>query len=117
MSSGGHFKQHLKIEPTEGTVDVTDTVLEAHAFTLLPGDFVGSSYPKVSAYKSGGLGAIVITLYEKIGGVWNQVFKDGAALELSATNPQESIVSYGRYAVGKASATTGVSVFVTQVAR
>jgi len=117
MSSKGHFAQHIKIATTEATVGTTDAILEAHAFTLKPTDFIGSGFPKVSAWKSGGLGAITITLWEKVGGNWNQVFKDGSAFELSATVPQDAITSYGRYAVAKADATTGVEVTVTQVAR
>jgi len=111
----GHFAQHILIESTDGTIATSDAVLEAHSFTLKPRDFAGNALPKISAYKSGGLGAITITLWEKLGTSWNQVYKDGSAFELSATNPQDSILSYGTYAVAKASATTGAVVTVTQV--
>ena len=112
----GHYTQHRLITTTEETIDGTSAAaLNAHSFTLKPRDFSGNSLPKISAWKSGGLGAITITLYEKVGENWNQVFKDGAAFELSATVPQESILAYGTYAVAKASATTGVEVIVTQV--
>lgn len=111
-----NFAQHLLIDATEGIVDGTVAAdLNTHSFTLKGRDFAGGMYPKVSAWKSGGLGAITITLYERVGNNWNQVFKDGAALELSATAPQEAIVSPGTYAVAKASATTGVEVTITQV--
>ena len=116
MGTGkGHFAQHLLIASTEGTTGVTDALLESHSFSIKPSDFTGSALPKISAWKSGGLGAIVILIWEKVGNQWNQVFKDGAAAELSATNPQEAITSYGTYAVSKLSATTGVEVTVTQV--
>ena len=117
MGTGkGHFAQHRLIATTEGTIDGTSaTELEAHSFSIKPSDFTGSALPKVSAWKSGGLGAITVTIWEKVGNQWNQVFKDGAAAELSATNPQEAITSYGTYAVAKASATTGVEATVTQV--
>ena len=116
MSGKGHFAQHRLIDTTEGTIDGTSAAaLEAHSFTIKPADFTGSAMPKVSAWKSGGLGAITITIWEKVGNNWNQVFKDASAAELSATNPQEAITSYGTYAVAKAAATTGAEVTVTQV--
>ena len=114
-TSAGHFAQHKLIATTEGTTGVTDALLEGHSFTIKPGDFTGSALPKISAWKSAGLGAIVILIWEKVGNQWNQVFKDGSAAQLSATNPQEAITSYGTYAVSKADATTGVEVTVTQV--
>lgn len=117
MSGKGNFSQEVIITNTEGVCDVTAADLEAHSFRLTPADWTGGAAPKVSAWKSGGLGAITITLWEKVNDNWNQVFKDGAALELGATNPQEALLSYGMYAVGKASATTGVEVVVTRIHR
>lgn len=115
MAGKGHTNQIRIMTTAEAIVGTTDSNLEAHRFVIGPSDFVGSAFPKVSAWKNAGLGAITVTIWEKVLDNWNQVYKDGAVSELTATNPQESIVSYGVYSVAKASATTGVEVTVTRV--
>lgn len=115
MSGKGHFKETTILDNTEGTVLTTDAVLEAHSIKINPSEFVHGGAPKITAWKSGGLGAIVVLLWEKVNGNWGQVFKDGAAVELSATNPQEAFQAYGTYGVSKADATTGVDVTVTKI--
>jgi hypothetical protein len=91
---------------------VTDAALELHAFTLNTEDFPGAALPRVTL--TGTIGAIVVLLWEFVDGTWGQVFESGAAVTLSATNPQETIRSYGRYAVSKALATTGSKTVVTK---
>jgi len=115
MSSNGQFVQHKKISTTEATIGTTASALNAHMFTLKPADFASGALPRVSAWKSAGLGAIVITIWERVGNNWNQLYSGGAAATLTATTPQYIFTSYGTYAVAKASATTGVEVTVTQV--
>jgi hypothetical protein len=114
MSSKGHAKQDIVINTTEATLATSSASLQAHQFIVTPNDFTGGGLPKVSAWKSGGLGAIVITLWERVGDNWNQVFKAASAVELSATNPQEALTSYGTYALAKASAVTGVECTTTK---
>lgn len=107
-----HFRQIKLIDTAEGTTGTTAAQLEEHSFTLISNDFPGSGLPKISAT---GIGATTILLWEKVAGTWVQVFKNDLAVELDSANPQEAINSYGTYAVSKASATTGVEVFVTRI--
>lgn len=109
-----HYRQIRVMTATEATVGVTDSDLESHSFTLTPQDFPANGLPKISAADIVGT-AIEIKLWEKVSGIWNPVFEDGAELLLSATKPQTSINSYGTYAVSKAAATLGVTTVVTKV--
>jgi hypothetical protein len=109
-----HYRQIRVMTAAEGTVGTTDAILEAHSFTISPQDFPNNGLPKVSAADIVGT-AIEIKLWEKVSGIWNPVFEDGAELLLTATKPQTSINSYGTYAVSKAAATTGVTTIVTRI--
>lgn len=91
---------------------VTDAALDLHAFTLNTEDFPGAALPKVTL--TGTIGAIEVLLWEFVDGTWGQVFEDGAVVTLSATKPQTTVNSYGRYAVSKAAATTGSKTVVTK---
>ena len=103
----------ILIASDEGIVGVTDAILEAHSFRLETTDFPGAALPKLSC--AGVVGtAIEVLLWENVAGVWEQVFEDGVEVILSATVPQVSLRSYGKYAVSKALATTGTITAVTK---
>jgi hypothetical protein len=108
-----HYRQIKILDATEGTTGTTAANLEAHSFTLVTEDFPGAALPKISAVNIGA--APPVLLWERVGNTWVQVFKNDLAVELDAANPQEAINSYGTYAVSKASATTGVDVYVTRI--
>lgn len=97
------------IAATEGTIDTTDSALEAHAFTLGSEDFPGSALPKLSGHT---FGVDVILLWERVGNVWSQVYESAAAVQLDATIPQIAIKSMGTYSVSKASAVTAMELWL-----
>lgn len=104
------YKQTKIISATEGTIGTDAASLEAHSFQLDQADFVGGGLPKVSANN---LGAQVVALWEDVGGLWVEVRKSGTVVTLDTGRPQEAINCYGKYAVSKASASTGCEVWVT----
>ncbi len=107
-----HYHQIEIIATDEATTGTTDALLEAHSFTITPQDFPNGSFPKISATT---IGAASILLWEKVYGVWGQVYVDGAAVALTSTNPQEAILCYGTYAMSKAAVTTGIGAYVTRI--
>jgi len=107
-----HYRQIKLIDTAEGTTGTTAANLDAHSFTLVTDDFPGAALPKISATN---IGDTTILLWERVANTWVQVFKNDLAVELDAANPQEAINSYGTYAVSKASATTGIEVYVTRI--
>jgi len=84
--------------------------LKLHSFVIAGMHFRNGSLPHFAA--SGITGVETVNLWKMTAGTWVKVFDGaGAAVQLTATNPQESLYSEGVYGVTK-SAGTGIVVTV-----
>lgn len=83
--------------------------LKDYSFVIHAGHFHNGGVPSISA--SGLTGGELVKLWKQIAGVWVQVYDgDGNAVQLSATNPYEAILTEGVYGLSK---TSGTGIVVT----
>lgn len=83
--------------------------LDPYVFQITAAHFQNGAVPHIAA--AGFAGAETVTLWKLTDGTWVKVYSGGSAVQLTATNPQETIFSEGVYGVTKSN-DSGITVTV-----
>jgi len=100
------MRDEVLIASTIGAIADPSAVgdLDGYSFVIGSMHFWNNQIPHIAA--SGITGAETVNLWKLTAGVWVKVYDgDGNEVQLTATNPQEAMLSEGTYGLSKTSGT------------